>query len=188
MTSGYAYKKEKYKKIMIVKIMKLYNFAELTLLIGYILNDIICRALLEEIKMKEMLLEKITMALNEGRIKNAVEKMRKLIKENKINVFYLNIFRFPLNFIYTARIETVQILILIDFLMEDEVFEYDVENSGNPMFKKIWRNYNSAINWLLSSDFNDEQPRYVTSTLLYINYAYVKSNASKILPASSHFC
>ena len=99
---------------MIIKIMKLYNIVEITLLIGYILNDIICRALIEEMKMKEMLLEKIIKVQNEGRIKKTVEKIRKFIKENMVNVFYLNIFRFPLNFIYTARIETVQILNLID--------------------------------------------------------------------------
>ena len=162
---------------MIVKIMKIYNFVELILLIGYILNDIICRALLEEIKMNEMLREKITMALKEGRIKYAVEYVKTLINENKINVFRLNFFRFPLNFIYTARVDTVQILILIDFLMEDEVLGYDVENSCNFMFKKMWRKYSSTINRFLSSDFDDEQPRYVTFILLYINYRFIKSNA-----------
>ena len=151
-----------------IKIMLIYDAIEIVFLIGYIVNDVICRMMIEEVKLIEMMVKKLSTRIKYG--KEAPKRLQKILSERKREVCALNLFKIPLNIVYVTRKKTITLIDDVENYMENATLDHDVENQDNVLFKLVWRNYERAINFLLSSEIDDEQPRYVTSMLLYINY------------------
>ena len=151
-----------------IKIMTIYDAIEIILLIGYIINDVPCRMMFEEMKLFEMMIGKISMRIKFG--KTACKKIQERLTDGKYKVYEMNLFTIPLNITYTTRQKTKMLLDDIEDYMEYAVLHHDVEDQESVHIEIIWRNYEKAINWILSSDLEDEQPRYVSFLLLYINF------------------
>ena len=157
--------------------MLIYDAIEIMFLIGYIINDVICRIIIEEVKMIEMMIKKINKRIKYG--KKTSEKIQEILNE-KEKICGLNVFKIPLNVVYVTRHKTTTLLDNIEDYMEYAVLEHDVENHDDALFKFLWRNYERAINFLLSSEIDDEQPRYVTLMLLYIHYKITEKEMTKM--------
>ena len=159
-----------------IKIMLIYDAIEIVFLIGYIINDVFCRIIIEEIKMIEMMVKKMSTRIKYG--KKTSEKIQKILNEKR-KICDLNVFKIPLNIVYITRHKSIMLLDDIENYMEYAVLEHDVENHDDALFKFIWRNYEKAIKFLLSSEIDDEQPRYVTIMLLYIHYRITEKEMTK---------